>query len=137
MEGYRLACEIPVRFSDTDAMGHVNNAVYLSYLEEARVEYLRRVVGRPRVKDMGVIVARIEIDYKSPAFDHERLVVGCRVDKLGGSSISMSYRIEEKATGRLVAVAASVMVAFDYVRGRPRRLEQELRGKMEAFDGIS
>ena len=137
MDGYKLVSEVPVRFSDTDAMGHVNNANYLSYLEIARVDYLRKVTGRVRVEDFGVIIARIEIDYKSPVLHHEILLVGCRVSSVGGASVMMDYRVEAKADGRLVAEAKSVMVTFDYALNRPVRVTDEWREKMGAFDGIS
>jgi acyl-CoA thioester hydrolase len=137
MDGFKVVTEVAVRFSDTDALGHVNNAVYLSYLESARVEYLRRLLGAVKIQDLGVIIARIEIDYKSPAFHHETMRVGCRVEELGGSSIRMGYRVEDKATGRLVALAKSVMVAYDYAIERPVRVRDDWRHKMEAFDGIS
>jgi acyl-CoA thioester hydrolase len=137
MEGYKLVSEIPVRFCDTDAMGHVNNANYLSYLEVARVEYLRKVTGRVHVEDFGVIIARIEIDYKSPVLHYETLLVGCRVCEIGGASVMMDYHIEAKSDGRLVAQAKSVMVTFDYALNRPVRVTDEWREKMGAFDGIS
>lgn len=137
MEGFKLAVDAQVRFADTDALGHVNNAVYLNYLEIARVEYLQNVLGRKDVKDFGVILARAEVDYKSPAFHHETLVVGCRVESLGGSSINMAYRVEDKKTGRLVALAKTVLVAYDYSLGRPVRIPQDAREKMEVFDGIA
>ncbi len=137
MDDYRIVAEVPVRFSDTDALGHVNNAVYLSYLESARVDYLKKVLGRSRVEDFGVIIARVEIDYKSPAYHQETMIVGCRVVEVGGSSMRMGYRVEDKATGRLVALAQTVMVAYDYALGRPRRVPEEWRRKMEEFDGIS
>lgn len=137
MDGFKIVAEVPVRFADTDALGHVNNANYLSFLESARLEYIKTVLGRVKAEDFGVIVARIEIDYKSPAFHYETMRVGCRVTELGGSSILMDYRIEDKATGRLVAQAKSVMVAFDYALGRPVRVGDEWRRKMEEFDGIA
>lgn len=137
MEGYRLVAEVPVRFSDMDAMGHVNNAVYLTYLEAARVDYIARVMGIVDPKDYDVIIARVEIDYKSPASNRETILVGCRVTELGGSSMMMDYRLEDKETGRLVALAKTVMVAYDYALGKPKRLSEELRRKMEDFDGIS
>ncbi|MDE2491809.1 MAG: acyl-CoA thioesterase [Elusimicrobia bacterium] len=137
MDGYRLTTDVAVRFSDTDALGHVNNANYLSFLESARIDYLRRVLRRLKVEDFGVIIARVEIDYKSPAYHHETLVVGCRVSEIGGASIKMDYRIEDKATGRLVAEAKSVMVAYDYSLGRPARVSGEWRARMEEFDAIS
>ena len=137
MDGYNIVSEVQVRFSDTDALGHVNNAVYLSYLESARVDYLRELLGAKKIEELGVIIARIEIDYKSPAFHHETMRVGCRVYELGGSSIKMDYRVEDKATGRLVALAKSVLVTYDYDAARVVRVREDWREKMEAFDGIS
>lgn len=137
MEGYKLVSEVPVRFSDTDGLGHVNNANYLSFLEVARVDYLRTVLGMVKIEEFGVIVARIEIDYKSPVLHHEKLLVGCRVSDIGGASITMEYRIEDKAEGRLVALAKSVTVTFDYALNKPVRVGDEWRKKMEDFDGIS
>ncbi len=137
MDGYKSVTEVAVRFSDTDAFGHVNNAAYLSYLESARIDYLRAILGVVKIKDLGVILARVEIDYKSPAFHHETMKVGCRVEEIGGASIRMGYRIEDKASGRLVAEAKSVLVAYDYALCRPVRVREEWRKKMEAFDGIS
>src|SRR5471032_2877761 len=129
MEGFKIVSDVQVRFSDTDALGHVNNAVYLSYLESARVDYL--------LEQLGVIIARVEIDYKSPAFHHETMRVGCRVEEIGGSSIKMDYRVEDKDTGRLVALAKSVLVTYDYAASRVVRVSDEWRQKMEDFDGIS
>ena len=137
MEGYRLVSEVPVRFADTDALGHVNNANYLSYLEAARVDYLRAVLGCEKVEEFGVILARVLIDYRSPAFHFETMCVGCRVKELGGSSIVMQYRVEDEASGRLVAEAETVLVTFDYGRKKPVRMKDEWRAKMEAYDGIA
>jgi acyl-CoA thioester hydrolase len=137
MDGFKIVSDVQVRFSDTDALGHVNNAVYLSYLESARVDYLRELLGAKKIEELGVIIARVEIDYKSPAFHHETMRVGCRVEEIGGSSIKMDYRVEDRDTGRLVALAKSVLVAYDYALGRPVRVSDEWRQKMEDFDGIS
>ncbi|HEX4046472.1 MAG TPA: thioesterase family protein [Elusimicrobiota bacterium] len=137
MDGFKIVSDVQVRFSDTDALGHVNNAVYLSYLESARVDYLRELLGAKKIEELGVIIARVEIDYKSPAFHHETMRVGCRVYEIGGSSIKMDYRVEDRDTGRLVALAKSVLVAYDYALGRPARVSEEWREKMEAFDGLT
>ena len=136
MDDFKTAVEVQVRFADTDALGHVNNAVYLEYLELARVEWIRRVLGAVETKDFGVILARVEIDYKSPAFHHETLVAGVKVVELGGASMLMEYRIEDKKTGRLVAQAKTVMVGYDYRENRVKRWPDEVREKVEAYDGI-
>src|SRR6476659_3330480 len=111
---YRLTVTMPVRFRDLDALGHVNNAVYLTYLEEARVEYLRRVLGQTKPSDYAVVVARVEIDYKSAATMDDDLAVGARVSRVGGASFEMDYKVVDAKTGRLVAQAKTVMVGYDH-----------------------
>ena len=137
MIDYRTSVDVQVRFSDTDALGHVNNMVYLSYLELARIEYIKRVFGAIETKDFGVIIARVEIDYRSPAFHYETLVVGIRAIELGGASMKLDYRVEEKKTGRLVAEAKTVMVSYDYRANQVKRWPDEVREKVEAYDGIA
>lgn len=137
MDGYRLVSDVQVRFADTDGLGHVNNANYLSYIEVARVDYLKTVLGRMKIAELGVILARVEIDYKSPVLYDETLRVGCRVSEIGGASIKMEYRIESKKDDRLVAEAKTVLVTFDYDLNKPVRVSDEWREKMEAFDGIT
>ncbi len=134
---YRLTFTLPVRFRDADAMGHVNNAVYLTYLEQARVEYLRRVLNLSKPSDYAVVVARVEIDYKSPTFIDEELLIGTRVTKLGGASFEMDYRLVEKKTGRLVAQAKSVMVGYDYKLNKVKKLDEIFVEKVRQFDGIA
>ena len=137
MDDFRMAVDVQLRFSDTDALGHVNNSVYLSYLEVARIAYLKDVLGAVETKQFGVILARVEIDYKSPAFHHETLSVGIKVTELGGASMLMEYRIEEKKTHRLVAQAKTVLVGYDYGMNAVKRWSDEIREKVEAYDGIS
>jgi acyl-CoA thioester hydrolase len=131
---YRLTFELPVRFRDLDALGHVNNAVYLTYLEEARVEYLRRVLSQGKISDYDVVVARIEIDYKSAAMLGETLVIGIRVTRLGGASFDMDYKIVDKKTGRLVAQAKSVLVSFDHRLGKVKKLDEKFADKVKEYD---
>ncbi len=125
MKGFPCTVEIPVRFSDTDAMGHTNNAVYLSYLEEARFQFFRDALNIRDASKIDVILARVEIDFRSPSFCGETLVVGVRTTRVGGASFASEYRIEEKNTGRLVAEASSVQVCYDYASGKPARLSPE------------
>jgi len=134
---YRLTLSFPVRFRDADVLGHVNNAVYLTYLEEARVAYLSRVLGLTKPSDYAVVVARIEIDYKSAAYTDEELVIGTRVTRLGGASFDMDYSIVEKKTGRLVAQAKSVMVGYDHKAGKVQKLDEKFTAKVRDYDGIA
>lgn len=135
MSEYRLTVELPVRFSDTDAMGHANNSRYLSYLEEARFKYAREVLDITDWK-VSFILARVEIDYRSPAVCGEIVVVAMRVSKIRGASFEATYRLTEKASGRLVAEAKTVQVWFDYPNSKVARIPAEVAGRLRAFDNV-
>jgi acyl-CoA thioester hydrolase len=114
-------------------LGHVNNAVYATYFETGRMEYLFGLGA----EKLGLILAEITISYKSPAYMRERLVIGTRVAEIKNSSFIVEGRIEAKETGRLVATSRSVVVHFDYRENRPAPLPDEWRAKFAAFDGLS
>ena len=106
-----------IRFSDIDAMGHVNNAVYFSYFEQARISYFRQLVGGQwNWKQYGVLVARNEIDYKLPILLQDRITIHIDVESMGIKSFTLNYRIE-RADGILCASGRSVMVCFDHQAG--------------------
>lgn len=134
---FRTTLDIQLRFSDTDALGHVNNAAYLSYLELARIEYVVRLFGISDWRQFEFILARVEIDYRSPAVMGDAIVVATRVSRLGGASFDMEYRITEKKTGRLVAKAKTVQVCFDYAANKVKRLSPEFKEKVRGFDGLA
>ncbi|MEE8424346.1 MAG: thioesterase family protein [Elusimicrobiota bacterium] len=125
-----------VRFRDTDAMGHVNNAVYLSYLEVARMSYWKRLTGITDFKKVDFILARAEVDYRFPAKTGDELVVYTRISRIGGSSFDFEYRIEEKPSGRLIAEAKTVMACFDYSKGKVKRMDPALREKIKKAEGL-
>lgn len=135
MDGpYSFSTAVQVRFRDTDAMGHVNNAVYASYLELARMEYWAKATGVTDFRLCGLILARLEIDYRAPAELDTPLTLWARVSELRGSSFLMEYRLEETGTGRLLAEARSVQVCYDYDAKKVRRVPDALRGQILAFE---
>lgn len=131
---YTVSVDVQVRFRDTDAMGHVNNAVYLSYLELARMHYWRAATGLKDYRRVDMILARAEIDYRAPAVADSELTVWTRVSTLRRSSFLMDYRIEEKGAGRLIAEARTVLACYDYAAGRVKRLEEDFRRKVLALE---
>jgi len=135
MEGFRIAVPVRPRFRDTDAMGHLNNAVYVTYFEVARTEYWRALTGSPRYQEVPFILAHTTIDFRSPALVQEALVVGIRVPRIGRSSFECAYRVEEVATGRLVCEGRSVQVIYDYAKGASYPVPDDLRAQMAAFEG--
>lgn len=130
---FHYAEKIPVRFRDLDALGHVNNAVYITYLEIARIGYYRQITGQTD-PTVGLIIARVECDYRSPALLGETVIVECATTDIGNSSMTMVYRLTDEASGRLIAEGKSVQVAYDYKENRPVPVPDELRqaiGRLE------
>ena len=134
MPGFRMTVSIPVRFRDTDAMGHVNNAVFLTYLEVARENYWGEVMGVRSYTECGLILARMEIDFRSPVFVGETIEVSVRVCRLGTTSFEFAYEVRQKETKRLVAEARSVQVMYDYEKNAKRPLSKDERRKMLDFE---
>jgi acyl-CoA thioester hydrolase len=122
---------IEIRWRDMDAYGHVNNGVYLNYLEEARDRWVLEVLGD--VADTwDFVLARVAIDFRNELRqDDGEIVVRCGVDSIGRSSIRTREEIR-KADGSLSAEARSVIVPRDPSTGRSRPLTQEERDALEA-----
>lgn len=112
MDGFAFVHRDAVRFRDLDAFGHVNNAVYSTYLEDARNAYLKELGLVRTIADIRMILARQEIDFRAQVDVGEELQVGVRPARFGTKSFDLEYEIY--AGGRLAATAKSVIVAFDY-----------------------
>jgi acyl-CoA thioester hydrolase len=125
---------LEVRFRDCDPMGHVNNAVYLTYLEQARLAHWRSLWGRgapPAAAEMpGVILARIECDYRRSATYGEVLDVRMAVAAVGRTSFKYEYEIIDGA-GHAVLEAKSVQVMYDYGKREPVPIPSDVRAVLE------
>lgn len=130
MDGFRFSVEMDVRFRDLDALGHVNNAVYLTYFETARMEFWRRVNDRVDLSGMDMILARAEVDYRSPLVYGDRMEVGVRCASVKRSSFVLAQAIVHRPSGRLVAEARKVLVHYDYRAGTKKALPEELRQRL-------
>ena len=130
---------LEVRFRDCDAMGHVNNAVYLTYLEEARFHHWRasgiatRALNSAPASDAGVpddvpgvILARVEIDYRRAAKYGDFLRIDLGVAAIGRTSFTYEYEIRD-ASNAVIATARTVIVRFDYAAGKPVPISEELK----------
>ncbi len=133
---FKAELPVQVRFRDTDAMGHVNNAVYLSYLELARMHYWSLITGRRDYRKVDFILARAEIDYRRQATVGDELKVKVRIAELRRSSFIFEYRIED-VSGGLVAEAKTVQACYDYARQKVARLTDDFRAKVQAFEGTA
>lgn len=115
---------IPLRFRDIDALGHVNNAVYLTFLEAARVAYYQKAVGISEPEDFMVVIARVEIDYLAPIRLTDQVVCAIGVTRWGRSSFVFEYELSSPVTGVRFAKAQSVQVGFDFQRQETMPLDR-------------
>ena len=127
---------ITIRYRDLDPQGHVNNTVFLTYLESARIGYYQRVgIYDPNTRLLsGMVVARNEIDYLAPAHLGQALRLGLRIERLGNSSITFAFQVESDPGGEAFARGKSVMVAYDNARGHSVPIPPDWREKITQFE---
>jgi acyl-CoA thioester hydrolase len=133
MDGFRHVWPQEVTFRDLDVFGHVNNAVYLTYIENARIGYLREVLGIESLEDLLVIVAKVDIDFRSRASLGEALEVGTRVSRIGTKSFDVEHEIQGP-DGRLVARAETTLVTFDYRGDSTMPVPDLWRERIETYE---
>ncbi len=127
---------LQVRFRDIDAFGHVNNAVFFSYVEQARIRYLLDVLQPDEPFDrLPLILARVELDFRSPIYFGDEVTVETRVDRIGRSSIGMSHRMTAGADGRVVGEVGTVLVTYDYAASAPIPVPDEWRTRIAGHEG--
>jgi acyl-CoA thioester hydrolase len=119
-----------VRFRDLDPMGHVNNAVFLTYIEQARAALLAEVGAATELEDMNMIVARVEIDFRAPVRFGQEVEISVHASRFGTKSFDLDYEL--RVDGEVVAEAKSVQVAYDYARREPVPLPADWREKLTA-----
>ena len=119
---------IAIRWSDVDSYDHVNNAIYLNYLEEARDRWFRDTMG----EGFGFVLVRVAIDYRDElTLEDVEVVVSCRGTGYGTSSIRTSEEVRTRE-GRLAAVAESVSVQHDEASRASVPLTDEERARLDA-----
>ena len=125
-----FSIDVKVWFRDLDALGHVNNATYFTYMETARIEHLSMLLEVKSPSEMGMIIARASCDFRSSASFGEALVVSCKPRDVRNRSWTYIYEIREKETRRLVAEGETVQVMYDYKKGKPMQIPKDLRSKL-------
>jgi acyl-CoA thioester hydrolase len=133
MEGFHFVHAQEVTFRDLDVFGHVNNAVYLTYIENARIGYMREVLGVESPEDLLVIVARVNIDFRSRASLGEMLEIGARVPRIGTKSFDLDHEVRGP-DARLVAVASTTLVTFDYRADTTMPVPDLWRERIQSFE---
>ena len=133
---FRHRTSLQVRFRDIDAFGHVNNAVFFSYVEQSRIRYLLDVLATDEPFDrLPLILARVELDFRAPIFFNDEVAVDTRVDRIGRTSFDMSHRITAGTAGRVVGDVRSVLVAYDYEASAPIPVPDTWRARFADHEG--
>ena len=133
MDEFSYATELSVRVRDIDFMGHVNNAVYATYLEEARVDYFSDVLDVP-LSDIDSVLAHVEVDYREPITVEDDLTVAVGVPEIGESSLPMEYEV--RADGDVAATAETVLVTVDPATKSTRLIADRVRESIAAYEGL-
>jgi acyl-CoA thioester hydrolase len=140
-DGYTHVISMVVRFGDLDAMGHLNNAKYATYIEQARIEYVTEVCGfRGMWNELGMILARIEIDFKAPILYGDTVHIYTRCARIGSKSFDLESLITRQTADlpQPMAAAASraVLVALDYRTQQSIPVPQPWRTAMATYDNL-
>lgn len=124
---------IQVRYIDIDMQGHVNNAVYLSYIEQGRVDYFNKLIPDNDFQKNGLIIARTEIDYFEPIFLNESIDCYTKITHIKNKSFTFENVI---ASGQnaVKCYAKSIMVCYDYTANTTIPIPHEWRKIIEAFE---
>lgn len=140
MEGFKHNVPVQLRFKDVDKMGHVNNANYLTYAELARIKYFEEVVGHEAKwsHQLGIILARTEVDYKLPVFLHDQISVYTKCSRLGNKSLDLTWIIVRHKGNKeeIVAQGLAVLVCYDYDQSKTIEIPDLPRNRLKEYEGI-
>ncbi len=131
-EHFFYTTTIEIRFADLDAYGHVNNAIFFSYLEQARVKLFQEYFGGFLDSPLLFLVVHAECDYRLPITLNDRLLISLHLEQLRYSSFTFSYLLHD-GDGREFATARTVMVGYDPQAKKPVALPLEIRQTFAQF----
>ena len=139
MSEFKFFHPVEVRYGDLDPQGHLNNAKYLTFFEQARVHYLIQLglfTTDQSFMSIGVIVADAHITFLAPIHFGDEVKVGVRTSKLGNKSMTIEQNIVNSANGQEMAKGEIIAVAFDYQSKKTISVPDEWREKISEFEGL-
>lgn len=123
---FRHLTRVQTRFNDFDMLGHLNNSVYLQFMDLAKVEYFEAVTGHPLdMRGPGVVIVNINVNFFSPAYPSEKLAVATACVKISQRSFILEQRVLNPNTGDVKCVATTVMASFDAKTATSPELDNE------------
>ena len=138
MAEFRYLHPVEVRYGDLDPQGHVNNAKYLTYLEQARIGYITHLGlwQAGSFLDIGIILADAHLVFRAPILFEQKVLVGVCVARLGNKSLTMEYRIEDADTGQELATATTVLVTYNYRTAQTILIPDHWRQVIAGFENL-
>ncbi|MET0404042.1 MAG: thioesterase family protein [Cystobacter sp.] len=143
MKDFPITVRFPIHWADMDAYGHVNNGRHFIWFEAARIEYMVRVglvrpgMQKPEGGDVGPIVAATNAEYLRPVVFPAELLVGARVTRIGTTSFTMEFAVDDANSGVRYARGGAVLVTLRYADHQKIPVSTEVRAAMEALEGRS
>lgn len=138
LDSFKYKTTIEMRFADLDMMGHVNNAVYFTYMEIGRTKYWEHAI-KWDWKTTGVVMGQASIDYLTPIFLNDKISMYVRTSRIGNTSFDLEYLIVKDVNGQEVPCSRgkTVCVAFDYHAKKPTAIPEKERQKMMSFEQLT
>ena len=139
MADFHFYQPIEIRYGDLDPQGHVNNAKYLTYFEQARIQYMINLglfIKDQSFMKIGVIIADVHITYFEPIYFGQNIKVGVHAAKLGNKSMTWEQNIVDAETGKEIAKGEVIIVTYDYRDEKTISVPQEWREKIIQFEGL-
>lgn len=129
---------IEIRYGDLDPQGHVNNAKFLTYMEQARVFYLKQLKlwDGGSFLNIGIILADVQLTFKKAIQFGDPIRVAVRISHIGNKSMTSEYQIEDGRDARIYATGSSVLVAYDYQNKVSVPIPEEWRKAIVQFEGL-
>jgi len=137
MPEFRFYHPIEVRYGDLDPQGHLNNAKYLTYFEQARVHYLLNLglfLPGQSFTNIGIILAEVKVTFLAPVEYGTDCRVGMRISRLGNKSMTAEYTLMDAAANKELATGSAVLVGYDYRTSETIPIPEEWREKIAEFE---
>jgi acyl-CoA thioester hydrolase len=130
---------IEIRYGDLDPQGHVNNARYLTYLEQARIEYIMHLGlwDGQWFSQIGIILADAHLTFQAPIYFGQPIHVGVRTTRLGNKSLTVEYLIEDNSTHKEHAHGSTVLVTYDYENNQTIPIPENWRQRISEFEHLA
>lgn len=133
LDAYPSIIALDVQWGDMDALGHVNNTVPIRWYESSRISYMESTGLATMLEQnkLGPILAAVNCSYRRQLFYPDRVRIGCRATRIGGSSLTLSHVVISESHGEVATEGESVVVAFDFEKQRPARIPTEIRDMLK------